>query len=366
MIRGEWRFRLPLLPNELLSSWLTRSAFAHGLAPYRFTNYFLPGIPVWNRDIDRSASDAVLTSLRDAAAMDLGLLQRSTLREMEAALSGRRSHPGTACFLSAVGVYHRTRRLHGLMYCPRCLAMPPAYFRREWRLAFLPVCRHHGCLLQDACPACDTPVVPHRVTGLNPTRCHQCGSSLLNFGENGKEHALSPRLASFTRGLHGCLSTGVCRIFGDEQSARDTFDGVRALISLSSLGYVRDPMRIHFGLPAQDAHSPSTKREEFEHLRISARIHSLELVERWAASWPSSFRDGAAAAHLTQKTFARLHLPPFLVKEVSKFPPGQTRMRAHSDSIFDDDLRLLRRRSLSEYRQVRAARLLKEAGVIVE
>ncbi|WP_196295216.1 TniQ family protein [Hymenobacter ruricola] len=64
-----------------------------------------------------------------------------------------------------LGIYHRTRRYYGLLFCPQCLRGDgnAPYFRTYWRLFVMYACTRCGVYLQDRCPGCARPVIFFRV-----------------------------------------------------------------------------------------------------------------------------------------------------------------------------------------------------------
>lgn len=76
---------LPVRPDhdELLSSFLSRCARAHGMRPTVFCAFHLHPHAVWNRDIDRSASPALMKSIADKAHLQLRDIVSMTLRSWE-------------------------------------------------------------------------------------------------------------------------------------------------------------------------------------------------------------------------------------------------------------------------------------------
>jgi hypothetical protein len=60
-----------------------------------------------------------------------------------------------------LGIYHRTRRRYGLLFCPSCLQRdgPAPYFRKTWRLALSFACTTCGIALHEKCPCCGQPVI---------------------------------------------------------------------------------------------------------------------------------------------------------------------------------------------------------------
>lgn len=176
------------LPDELLSSWMTRIARANHTKVYSFyALYFGQEHQIWNRDIDKLAPEWLVDGLAAWTGLDRGEIEQMTLRSYEGLLYEHHNPYGNTKWILPAGVYHRTRRRHGLVYCPLCLfkdAEP--YFRKSWRLSFNTVCEHHGSQMLDACPKCNAPVVyfrrdlGHRRAYMvdSMALCHQCGFDL--------------------------------------------------------------------------------------------------------------------------------------------------------------------------------------------
>lgn len=179
MIRGGWAIKLPPAKNELFSSWLMRSSFAHGLTPYRFSNYWAPSIPIWSRDIDRSASNGLLHTMSCHSGFDIKTFEKMTLRSIEHNLV-KEHRQAAVPFLLAAGISNKVRTQHGLQYCSECFRDYGAIYYREWRLGFMVVCPYHHVMMSDACPCCDAPLMPHRSTVQRMDRCTVCGASLLS------------------------------------------------------------------------------------------------------------------------------------------------------------------------------------------
>lgn len=150
-----WPFALTPHDDELLSSFLVRTAHRHGLTPYRFCAFHFPGLPVWNRDIDRSAPNVLLEAIAQNADLPLERVVGMTLRGAEAMLGSRKSK-GASPWLNTIGIYHRQRRRWGQQYCPDCVAAHPVFYR-SWRMSCVVVCTRHRTGMQDTCPHCDAP-----------------------------------------------------------------------------------------------------------------------------------------------------------------------------------------------------------------
>lgn len=167
--------------DELLSSWLVRLARANGLKLHTFCDIAWPHKAIWNRDIDKSADEEIITVLADKTATPLDRAYRTILQAYEGRLYEKHNSSGNTKWILPVGIYHRIRHRYGTQFCPRCLAddLEP-YFRRRWRLAFVSVCEIHRNMLVDRCPICVSPIIYHRC-GLDLKTialCSACGHDL--------------------------------------------------------------------------------------------------------------------------------------------------------------------------------------------
>lgn len=166
-------------PDELLSSWLTRTAFAHGYPLTTFISLFVKhdGSALSRTDIDfRFDPD-----LFDVLALKSGI---ATIRINALSL---RSEEGYL-FESNNGLYPpkqirilKDKRTHyGLMFCPKCLAEDThPYYRKQWRYHFYNACTKHKVFLIDRCGSCHERV---RITKMKISDtialCSKCGRDL--------------------------------------------------------------------------------------------------------------------------------------------------------------------------------------------
>lgn len=156
-------------PDELFSSWVIRLASANGMAYVPFLKRLLPGALYLDRDLDWTASMALLEAVSGRSGLPLEQVHRTTLQTYRGRLFAReiRRYPGR-WLLHIRSSNHssvregRLSRSHGLQFCPDCLTGPLPYFRLGWRLAFNTTCAHHGRVLLDRCPACGRRVIPTR------------------------------------------------------------------------------------------------------------------------------------------------------------------------------------------------------------
>ena len=159
-----WPIHPHRLDDELLSFWIVRTAHANRIKLQTFTTLgFGREATLWNRDIDRSASDALLETLSEQTGSGVAELRGGMLSAYEGTLFERHNPNGNTNWILPLGIYHRKRHGFGVQFCPLCLfADPVPYFRRKWRLAFVTICDQHNCLLHDRCPACQAPVIYFR------------------------------------------------------------------------------------------------------------------------------------------------------------------------------------------------------------
>lgn len=152
-------------PDELLSSWLTRLAHDHLLKVHTFGKLLFPNTSLLNRDLDKIAPELVLQTLTHRTGTPLPRIRETALRRYEGRLYRYHNANGNTNWLLPLGVYHRTHRHCGLLFCPSCLTADgnKPYFRTHWRLALAQVCTSCGVYLQEKCPSCERPVTFFRV-----------------------------------------------------------------------------------------------------------------------------------------------------------------------------------------------------------
>lgn len=355
---ASWTFTVDACPDELLSSWLARSAHRHGTYPYPFLSYRFPGRAVWDRDIDLTVPPSFLAELERSASLETGTAVGLTLKPFADALCGfQRADPRSAHvpWLLSAGIRHRTRHLHGLQHCPACLLDGEPAFLRSWRLAFVVVCDRHGVVLRDGCPNCDAPLVPHRAPIDRFGRCHSCGDAI----GAGRELSDGAAVRSATVMQRRCLSAFAA---GAAKAPELPCPGSEFLILARTLASVMIPSSglLHHG---GDVRRSTGRRRQVERMRTIARINVLARLAAWTDDWPRSFSDQADRLGLTRLTFARLAIPPTLMAEVEKLPDGFRRRRKPWQSILDDyAMRRLRRSDKAAGRRLRAERLLVAAA----
>ncbi len=374
----QWTFKLSPLPDELLSSWLCRVAHAHGMTPHAFTTLHWPAVAVWNRDIDRSATEEWLADVAEAAGLALDAVRNLTLRPLMDILAkgGNQEDSdhirGNAPLVLSAGVWHRRRLLPALQFCPICLAHGEPYFRRSWRLATTVGCTTHKAPLRERCVSCSVPASPHRAPVGRMVECHDCGNPLDLFAISMAGRSPAGPLSMGARGFVTALGLQhrlECALVPDNDATgapvpAKPFDGPEGFAVMRSLISATTSKDAHIKLRrALDDCTPPWRGiehgKQFEKIGTQERAQWMETIACWTTDWAKRFGHGAESAGITQRTFARLAQPNVLAKEVRRLKAGVQRKRKPWSSILNDaTMRKLKRTDPAAWRQLRAARIL--------
>ena len=158
------------LPDEILSSWLTRTAYAHLTHPKTFMNmHFSTGKFNWRPNFDASVSDDILHIIEQKSALNFEAIYQMSLKSYESYLQESIIPDGLNTFI----VPQR--------FCPVCLREDQfPYYRKSWKVLFTTVCFKHHCYLYDRCPSCNSLL---KITSMYRNTlpfvfCHKCGFDL--------------------------------------------------------------------------------------------------------------------------------------------------------------------------------------------
>lgn len=176
-----WVVRVPLLQDELFSSWLIRAALVQGCDPLALTGALLPGYRIWTRDPDRVLNRELLKPLAKDSGLSVSEFESAMLLPALIALA-----PSTPESLSIwpwmlAGGARNRKRFGGLQYCSCCLREDRRpYYRRQWRMAWHTVCAKHRVALYDRCWRCSACLEPHRLLAQaqHVARCATCQCDL--------------------------------------------------------------------------------------------------------------------------------------------------------------------------------------------
>lgn len=311
-----WPIHPHRLDDELLSSWLVRTAHGNGMKLQSFTTLALGrGANLWNRDIDRSATDGLLVALSKQTGSTVEELRGGLLSAYEGSVFERHNQVGNSTWIMPLGIYHRTRRAFGMQFCPSCLFFDrEPYFRRRWRLALTTVCDVHGTLMHDRCPGCGAPVIFFR-NDLGRRRdyqlgaitlCWQCGFDLVRAAAYSPPTPDSMSIVAM-RSITTFLDMGwwFC---GDEalQYAHLYFEVLRLLLVVLSSRRGHGLLRhVEDAAGASRLSGVVLPRTQFERRPLADR-HWLLACALWLLDdWPRRFLSACQAVGGTRSWFAR-------------------------------------------------------------
>ena len=282
-----WPYRPQPLSDELLSSYLIRTAHGLSMRPVTFTN------AVWGsrdllfgQDIDNYAPAAVIDRIATGTGLAPHAILGMTFSPWRDDLDiGERSISRKPWILP-VSIVSNDRRRPGLQFCPACFASDPRpYLRRTWRLAFATVCTIHKVEFCDRCPHCRSTLQPHRSPSLRT--CYSCGGDLAGAGNQA-----SRRLVTQTRAFEQTLRDGWTDFAGKPIYAYLYFRIVRQIAALLVNGKRAEKLRQAAAAALGGDDVPFNKpnaRQPVEYLHVVERRRLFDLVARLLEDFPERF-----------------------------------------------------------------------------
>lgn len=283
----------PPKKDEILSSWIIRLAQNHNLKAHDFCKLVFPKIEIWNRDIDRHAPDKVIDVLSKITPCTLNTIRNSLLSSYKGFVFPDYNQYSFNSWILLAGVYHRTRKNKGMMYCPKCLSSDTEtpYYRKFWRLALFTVCPSCGCYLRDTCPQCGSPIVffrnlvgiKRKSVDLNIRNCFHC-----NFDLSCSEPQMATR--RFIRMQHSFLSIMVSKN-KDFSKPTEYFDVLFQLVKqINARGDASAMIRER----SSKEHKlqflvSSNKFRQFNTLSVEERLPLLFMAYWLLLDWPERF-----------------------------------------------------------------------------
>lgn len=291
-----WCAHPRLKDGEALSSWLHRSAFANGMSDHTYCRYVFGERPVWNRDVDHFADEAMLESASKATGEAVPRLRAATLRKYEGVLYESLGEAQMPWVLS-LGIYHRLRRRHGQQFCSECLRQNEPWLRLHWRLAWVTCCLEHRSILRDACPKCDSPLIFHRAAPdlANRLRCHRCGADVSGYDGRMPAAEETVRLQAW---LETALNEQSANVGGQRVTVRELFGGLRVLVRGTY-----DKAHLRGMQAAFDAREASRPKFGIERWRLPHRIFAMRVLAVALDDWPTSFRHLCRANRILRARF---------------------------------------------------------------
>lgn len=290
-------------PDELLGSWLTRTAFAHGYPLTTFISLFLKhdGSTLGRIDIDFKEDPILFETLARKSRLSCEQISRMSLRSEEGCL-----------FESDHGLYPpkqiqklKDKRTHyGLMFCPKCLAEDiHPYYRKQWRYHFYNACAKHKVFLIDRCGSCQERV---RITKMKVSEtislCSKCGRDLRLTSTHRVPDSLAYGIEAikwFEKGLtNGYFTVGGIQI-------RSLF--IFQVHTIFSALLDKGEKRHLAAFPMIDHYIALCKKEERYHSKkvtlIYKNFYLNAMVYYLLQNWPDRLKQFAADNNLTHRNF---------------------------------------------------------------
>jgi transposase-like protein len=318
-----WPVHLKPQEDELLSSWLTRLALAHGLRLKSLGWRVWPGRSVTQRDVDFWKDQAILETLAEKTHTPAARLFGATLASYEGWLAEELGYH--APWILARQLRVRPQQRFGLQYCPWCLVSDEEpYFRRHWRLAFVVLCPAHRVLLLDRCQKCGAAVSyerqsPKCLTYNEPwilTQCHQCNTDLREWAVDCYFNAVDAAELEFQTSLEVTLRRGWIQLPNNGAVYSHLFfSGLYHIISRLTDGQIgsrlQTALRQNYGINLPIDFSAGQK-VLIERLDAVQRRGLLQAVNRLLQDWPDTFVEFCRANNLASHLLIRSKRPvPF-------------------------------------------------------
>lgn len=167
------------LPDELLSSWLTRLAIDHRYKLSNFLSLFVKkqGHRVCSIDMDFQYNEKLFETLALKSNIPIKDIWKLSLSSEQGYLFSCND-----CLYPPKQIRKlKDKRTHyGLMFCPKCLAEDKIpYFRKKWRYYFYNACPKHNIFLTDRCWCCYERICFSRISHMRKVSyCSKCEKDL--------------------------------------------------------------------------------------------------------------------------------------------------------------------------------------------
>lgn len=170
-----WRFTAKPYDDETLSSWLVRIAqmnYTHLYALFSHSDYKRA---IYKNDLDLIPySSGFYRWLSEMTGVGIERIRKMSLRTYEGYVQEKITQHPKQQWIITMGQF----KAHGYRFCPECLK-EHAYFRKEWRLLFVNICKQHSVYLSNRCDVCNALIIPQLIDEHNTlVGCYRCGHDL--------------------------------------------------------------------------------------------------------------------------------------------------------------------------------------------
>lgn len=270
--------------NEILSSWLARLAYRHGVTTVKLCTLILNRQYGLNKDVDKLIKEEQIPILAERTNCTIQQVHATTLASYKNILfySPDMRHCKEAWLLPSRYLMHGAHQPYhfnsGLLYCPGCVKKE-AYFKKQWRLAISFVCPECGCYLVDKCPHCGK---GNSLDGYM-VGCHSCGNDITDC----QMEMASPELVSLQKHLYEIMEYNKVGIAYIKELYLKVLYVVCSLLLKKSKGALRNLAEDVFEL--NDVSYHSIKQNELRLLDTKQRGDVISAVHWLLQKWPERF-----------------------------------------------------------------------------
>lgn len=287
--------------DEVLSSWLTRLSFDHGLSKARLLKTLLTRRETNNWNVDRSFNDRYLATIATVTNCTTKEIADTTLQYYAGKLYEGKSGeiiPGIWThkrFITKGRLFDNGNNQFGLLYCPGCfnIADKPIYFKKQWRLAVSFVCPDCECYLRETCPHCGSggttrcePVAKAIDKTIDEylLTCHECGGNI----SEAKAEPAPANLVQMQKAIYEIMKNGKGEISSVSYFSV-LYQMVYLLISKAKgnklLGFIKDVYDRH-RVPELNRQE---HRQEIHEIQIKQRANLFYMAYWLLENWPHRF-----------------------------------------------------------------------------
>jgi uncharacterized C2H2 Zn-finger protein len=304
-----WPVHLKPKDDELISSWLTRLALAHGLNAVKFSSIEWPKKSLFLANVDRASAPEILETLARRTGTAVEKVRGMQLTAYEGLLYTNNNNAvwnGMKLFAGRPWIMPvncaRKSKQFGLQFCPYCLQEDKEpYFRRRWRLAFVTLCEQHGELLHDRCPRCGervnfearTLAIKIKLRRGTLAYCLRCDYDFRNTKRTQPRLAVTPDEIDFQKFLLDALNEGRVQISGSGfVYSHLYFTVLHKLLRMLTLEncntLCQRSISDYFGVSNFEVSLPRYQRY-IESLDVPERRALLGMVRLLLKDWPDGF-----------------------------------------------------------------------------
>lgn len=160
--------------DELLSSWVTRVALSYYITPAELFSKHLIKYQAYKRDLDiAKLDDGFWDRLSHLSQLSVPALKDMQILDLEGKLQEKihTNQRNRWIIASSGNLYPKKRKSNALRFCPLCLKEKGCYSKNS-KLLFVNVCTQHQVYMKDACPKCNSLILPIRIEP--PKKAHEC------------------------------------------------------------------------------------------------------------------------------------------------------------------------------------------------